>query len=284
METIISSTKQELIIGDNRPTVIIGERINPTGKKWLAEALKNNDFDSIIRKEAREQVRAGADILDVNVGEGGVEEVAILPQVLELVMQEVDVPLCIDSENPRALEAALGVYKGKALVNSVKGEDSSLDAVLPLIKEYGAAVIALPIDVAGVPKDCEGRLNILDTIIERCVKIGIPMEDIVVDCLALSVALERDAGLIAIEAIREVKRRYGVNITMGASNISFSLPERDNVNHAFLAVAIASGLTCPIVDAAKATKTILATDLVLGRDRLAMRYIRHYRSQHQVKI
>ncbi|WP_066635171.1 dihydropteroate synthase [Desulfolucanica intricata] len=277
METRLSSASKEVVISGVKQTVFIGERINPTGKKKLAEALKSGDYEKIIRREAREQVAAGADILDVNVGAGGVDEVALLPEVLKMVMDEVDVPLCIDSGNPYAIEAALKVYKGKPLINSVKGEESSLQKVLPLVKEYGAAVIALTLDDNGIPKDVDSRMKVVDKIIERCVKIGIPVEDIIVDCLALSVGVDNNAGLVTLETIKKVNEKYGVNITLGASNISFSLPGREVINNAFLPIAVAAGLTCPIVDVAKVRKSIMATDLILGRDKFAMRYIKYFR-------
>lgn len=276
METRVSSATKEVIISGDKPTVMIGERINPTGKKKLAESLRTGDF-TLVRQEAREQVAAGADILDVNVGTGGVEEVVVLPEVIKIVMAEVDVPLCIDSGDPKALEAALKVYQGKALVNSVNGAEHTMQAVLPLVKEYNSAVIALVKDENGIPKDSEGRLKIADKIIERCGKVGIPLENIVVDCLALSTAVESNAGVVTLETIKKVKEKFGVNITLGASNISFSLPGREVVNEAFLAMAVREGLTCPVVNVAKVRKSIMATDLILGRDRLAQKYIKYYR-------
>lgn len=277
METRLTKGNLEVVISGDRQTVLIGERINPTGKKRLAEALQKGDYEDIVRREAAEQVQAGADILDVNVGAGGVDEVALLPEVVKIVMDEVDVPLCIDSGNPYAIEAALKIYNGKPLVNSVKGEENSLEMVLPVVKEYGAAVIALPLDDNGIPGDADGRLKVVDRIVERCVKKGIPMEDIVVDCLALSVGVENNAGLVTLETIKRVKEKYGINMTLGASNISFSLPGREVINDAFLALAIEAGVTCPVVNADKVRKSILATDLILGRDRFAKRYIKYYR-------
>lgn len=268
--------KKEVIISSDKQTALIGERINPTGKKNLAEALVKGEIDYIL-KEARDQVAAGADILDVNVGAGGVDEVALLPEVVKSVMSEVEVPLCIDSGNPKAIEAALKVYTGKPLINSVNGEDRSLEALLPLAKQYNAAVIALPMDEKGIPADSETRLKIAHRIIDRCAVAGIPLQDIVIDCLALSVAVDSKAGLITLETIRKVRDTFGVNITLGASNISFSLPGRELINGAFLSVAIAAGLTCPVVDVAKVRRHIMAADLVLGRDNFALRFIRYYR-------
>jgi 5-methyltetrahydrofolate--homocysteine methyltransferase len=278
MQSKLSSPKKEVIIGDDRPTVLIGERINPTGKKRLAEALKAGDLD-IVGKEALAQVQAGADILDVNVGTFGVDEVALLPKTVRMVMEKVDVPLCLDSSNPEALEAALKVYKGKPLVNSVTGEKHSLERVLPLIKKYGAAVVGLVQDDEGIPRDTERRVRIAHTIVERVEAEGIPREDLIIDCLAFAVGAEPASGVAVIEAIRRIRTELGVNITMGASNVSFGLPDRELLNSAFVAMAIAAGATCLIVDVAKVRSIILAADLVLGRDNRARRYVEAYRQR-----
>jgi 5-methyltetrahydrofolate--homocysteine methyltransferase len=280
METKVSSPSKEVIIGDNQPTVLIGERINPTGKKKLAEALKANDLE-IVRKEALAQTQAGADIIDVNVGVFGIDEVALLPKAVQAVIKTVDTPLCIDSSNPDALEAALKVYKGKPLVNSVSGEEHSLKRILPLIKKHGAAVIGLVQDDEGIPKDAEGRVRIAHKIVEKVEAAGIPREDLVIDCLAFAVGAEPDSGVEVIEAIQRIKAELGVNMTMGASNVSFGLPDRELLNNAFVVMATAAGATCLIVDAAKVRPTILAADLVLGRDKRARRYIEAYRQRQK---
>lgn len=280
METKVSSATREVIISEKR-TSLIGERINPTGKKKLAEALKLGEFE-IVRQEAHNQVAAGADILDVNVGAGGVDEVAVLPQVVKLLMEETDTPLCFDSGDGKALEAALKVYKGKALINSVKGSDHSLAQVLPLVKEYGSAVIVLPADERGIPRDVETRMEIIDKVIERSSQLGIPLNDIIVDCLVLSVGVDGQAGLVTLETIRRVKEKYGVNITLGASNISFGIPGREVVNGVFLGMAIAAGCTCPVVDVAKVRKHIMAADLILGTDRFSKRYLKYYRENENL--
>lgn len=282
METRLSSATKEVIISSGRRTVLIGERINPTGKKKFGEALQNGDFEEIIRREAREQVAAGADILDVNVGAGGVDEIALLPEATKIIMDEVDVPLCFDSGDPDAIEAALKVYKGKALINSVKGEEQSLQRVLSLAKEYGAAVIALPVDENGIPYNADTRLKIVDKIVNRAAQIGVPTEDIIVDGLILSVGVETTAGLITLETVKRVTETYGVNVTLGASNVSFSLPGRPVINEAFLAIAIAAGVNCPVVDVAKVRKTVMATDLILGRDKCAVSYIKYYRKNQEL--
>jgi len=278
MQTRVSSPKKEVIIGDDQPTVLIGERINPTGKKKLAEALKSGDLE-IVRREAFAQVQAGADILDVNVGTFGVDEVDLLPEAVRAVMDTVNVPLCLDSSNPDALEAALKVYEGKPLVNSVTGEEHSLERVLPLIKKYGAAVIGLVQDEEGIPRDAERRVRIAHKIVERVEAAGIVREDLVVDCLAFAVGAEPSSGVAIIEAIRQIKAELGVNMTMGASNVSFGLPDRELLNNAFVVMAVVAGATCLIVDVAKVRPIILAADLVLGRDKRARRYIEAYRQR-----
>ena len=278
METRVSSATREVLITDEGPTVLIGERINPTGKKKLAEALKRGDFQ-VVRTEAIAQVEAGADILDVNVVCPGVDEVLVLPAAIGTIMAAVDVPLCIDINNPAALEEALKVYEGKPIVNSVTGEENSLNTILPLVKEYGAAVIGLTIDDKGIPKESDRRVAVAYKIVERATSLRIPPEDVIIDCLALTLGADSNAGTVTLEAIRKVKEELGVNQTLGASNISFGLPERVLVNHTFLALAISSGVTCPTVDAAKIRPAVLSVDLVLGRDRFAQRYIRDFRQR-----
>ena len=280
METRLSGATKEVLIGDGQPTVLIGERINPTGKKRLAAALQTGDLQ-LVRREALTQVQVGADILDINVGAAAVDEVALLPKAVQAVMETVEVPLCLDSANPSALEAALKVYRGKALINSVNGKESSLRALLPLVKEYGAAVIGLTMDDEGIPNTADRRLAIAAKIVERAAVLGIPSEDIVIDCLALAVATDARAGLITIEAVHRVKAKLGVNMTLGASNVSFGMPDRNLLNSAFLAIAIAAGVTCPMVDVGKVRPAVLAIDLALGRDEYAKRYIKAYRQRQK---
>jgi len=282
METKVSSTTREILIVGEGPTVLIGERINPSGKIKLAEALKRGDLD-VVSKEAIAQVEAGADILDVNVACPGVDEIAVLPKVVQKVMASVDVPLCIDINNPVALKEALKVYKGKPIVNSVTGEENSLNEILPLVKEYGAAVIGLTIDEEGIPKESDRRVGIAHKIVERAESLGIPPEDVIIDCLALTLGADSNAGLVTLEAIRKVKEELGVNQTLGASNISFGLPDRNLVNHTFLAMAILSGVTCPTVNVAKVRSAVLSIDLILGRDRFAQRYMRDFRQRKSQK-
>lgn len=285
MDTILKGTGKKVVIGEGRPTVILGERINPTGKKKLAAALVAGDLE-IVRQEALAQIEAGADILDVNVGAASVDEVALLPQAVKLVLETTEVPVAIDTADGKALAAALQVHdevnpEGKALVNSVNGEEASLARVLPLVAAHGAAVIGLCMDDDGIPETPEQRLAVAKKIVERAAGHGIPKEDILIDCLALTVGADSQAALTTLEAIRLVREELGVNLALGASNISFGLPDREILNGAFLAMAIDRGLNCPIVDAAKVRPYILAADLTLGRDEYAMRYLKAYRQRQK---
>jgi len=278
METKITRGSKEIVISDKHCTVLIGERLNPTGRKKLTEALKVGDL-SLVKEEALAQVRSGADILDVNVGVAGVDEVSLISEVVHLVLESVEVPLCIDSNATRTLETALRLYKGKPLVNSVNGEERSLEEILPLVKEYGAAVIGLPGDEKGIPMDPERRLVITHKILDRAEAMGIPPENVVIDCLAMTVGADGKAGTVVLETIRKIRSEFGVNLTLGASNISFGLPDRALINSTFLAMAIAAGVNCPIVDAAKVLPVVRASDLILGRDMYARRYTKSYRER-----
>jgi 5-methyltetrahydrofolate--homocysteine methyltransferase len=283
METTLVGTGKKVVIGADRPTILIGERINPTGKKKLSAALVQGDLN-VVHKEALAQVEAGADVLDVNVGAAGVDEVDLLPRAVRLVMETVDTPLCIDTADIKAMAAALEVYKelapeGKPLINSVNGEEERLEGVLPLVAEYGTAVIGLCMDDDGIPEEPEQRLAVAKNIVERAGALGIPPENIIIDCLALTIGADSKAGWKTLEAIRMVKGELGVNITLGASNVSFGLPERDTINGVFIAMAIQNGMTCAIVDAAHVLPSIRAADLSLGRDEYAMRYIKAFRKR-----
>lgn len=280
METRISSATREVIIGAGRPTVLVGERINPTGKKKLAEALGKGDL-RLVCQEALSQVHAGADALDINVCATSVDEVTMLPAAVKAVMETVDVPLCLDSANIKALESALKVYKGKPLVNSVTGEETSLAKVLPVVKEYGAAVVGLLQDEEGIPNNPERRLAIAHKIIERAEKMGIPYEDVIIDCVACTVGADNSAGVASIETIRRIKSELGVNLTIAASNLSFGLPDRALFNNAFAVIAITAGVTCLIADVAKTRPTILAADLAMGHDEHARRYLQAYRQRQK---
>jgi 5-methyltetrahydrofolate--homocysteine methyltransferase len=282
VKTIVRSSTKQLVINTEGPVVMIGERINPTGRKRLAEALRDMDLD-YVRSLARQQAAAGADLLDVNVGVPGVDDVALLPQVIQAVAAEVALPLCIDTPNPQALEAALLVAPGKPLVNSVNGEESSLQNVLPLVKQRGAAVIGLTMDDKGIPPEAEARVAIAERIVERAAQLGIPVEDILIDPLVLTVGADSYAGRVTLETIRLVRHRLGVNVSLGATNVSFGLPERPIINQAFLALSIQAGATCMITDPEKLGLAIRATELLLGRDDFAGRYIGMYRIQQKLK-
>ncbi|MBN1856951.1 MAG: dihydropteroate synthase [Dehalococcoidia bacterium] len=280
METKLSSRTREVIISHEGPTILIGERINPTGKKKLQAALLEGSLD-LVRQEAIDQVAAGADVLDVNVGASGVDEVSLLPQAILAVMEVVDVPLCIDSSNPRAIEAALAVYEGRPLVNSVTADEASLSDVLALIKKHDAAVIGLTMDEKGIPPEASRRIELARKIVERAERMGIPREDVVIDCLNMPAAANAAGPLALVEAIAAVKSQLGVNMTLGASNISFGLPDRTLLNGTFLAVAIQLGVNCPVVDVAKVRQYALATDALFGRDSYMRRYIKDFRQRQK---
>ena len=285
METILKSARKTVVIGPERPTVLVGERINPTGKRRLAAALAEGDLE-IIRQEALAQVEAGADVLDVNVGAAGVDEVDLLPKAVRLVMETVDVPVCIDTANIEALRAALLVHQemapeGKPLINSVNGEEARLEGVLPLVAEYGTAVIGLAMDDDGIPMTAEQRLRNAHKIVERAAQLGIPANDVIIDPLVLAVCADSQAARITLQTMRLIVAEFGVNITMGASNVSHGLPNRSAINAAFMAMAIASGLTCPIANplSIPVREATLASNLLLGHDEWAMAWITYFRSR-----
>ncbi|MDI6812933.1 MAG: dihydropteroate synthase [Desulfitobacteriaceae bacterium] len=276
--TEIRSKTQVITIGRDLSAVLIGERINPTGKKKFGQALLARDYDAI-RREALAQVEQGADVLDVNVGVAGVDEVKVLPEVVKIVAETVDVPLCIDSASPEALAAALKVYEGKALVNSVTGEEKSLERVLPIVKEYGAAVVGLCMDETGIPNDPEKRLAIAKKIVERAEKVGIDRSNIVIDCLTMTVSSDPMAATVTLRTVERVAEELKTNIILGISNVSFGLPDRHSLTKTMLAMALRAGLTCVIMDpmAEGMRRTVKAADLLLGRDEWAMNYLAEYR-------
>ena len=263
-----------MVIDTEGPVVIIGESINPTRRKKLVETLSQHDFAYAVSL-GRSQVEEGADVLDVNVGYPGVDDVFLLPETVKALQSELDVPLCLDSPNPAALEAALKVTRGKALINSVNGEERSLEAILPLARTYGAAVIGLVMDDEGITHDPEKRLRIAEKILERALRAGIPEEDVIIDPLAMAVSADPNACMVTLETIRLVREKLGLNITQGASNISFGLPGREYLNSAHMVLSIWNGLTCPIANPARITTLVRATDLVRGRDDYAIRFVEH---------
>ncbi|MFW6069493.1 MAG: dihydropteroate synthase [bacterium] len=283
LRTTVCSASQEVVISREMPTVIIGERINPTGRKKVLAALKEGNFD-IVRQDAIDQVQAGADILDVNAGVPGVDETALLKEMMRIVMDVTDVPLCIDTADPEALEAALSVYGGKALVNSVNGEERALSTVLPRVREYGAAVIGLCMDDDGIPESAEDRLRVAEKIVDRAAQLGIPAEDVIIDPLALTMGADSNAGRLALETTRLIVKELGNNVTMGASNISYGMPDRKYINATFIAMAIHAGLTCPITNplVPEIQTTVLAADLAMGRDDYGMNWIKAYRQRKAV--
>ncbi len=277
MKTIVRSEKKEVVISIEDSFKIIGEKINPTGRKKLAEALAMGN-DDYIRDLAIQQVQAGADILDVNVGAPGIDEVSILPRIARMVAETVDTPICLDSANREALAAALAVLPGKPLVNSVNGEESSLEKVLPVVKEYGAAVIGLAMDDSGIPKTAEERVKVAGKILERASRLNIPLEDIIIDPLVLTVGADSQAASVTLKTVEWIRQEFGANINLGASNVSFGMPERHTINQAFLTLAIGLGATCAITDPMKLTMTIRAADLLLGRDDRGRRFLTYWRT------
>ena len=277
MDTILKSETREVRISDESPIVIIGEKINPTGLKKLTAAFQAGNLD-YVKQLAEKQVAAGADLLDVNVGVPDLDEVDLLPKVVRFVASVTDVPICLDSSNVEALAAALEVTPGKPLVNSVNGEEASLKSVLPVVKARGAGVIGLTMDDTGIPSDSETRVAIADKILERAAKVGISAEDVIIDPLVLTVGADSLAGVVTLRTIELLRKEFGVNINLGASNVSFGLPERHTINEAFLALAAGAGANCVITDPMKHTLTIRAIDLLLGRDSYSSRYIGHYRA------
>jgi len=277
-ETRISSDKQEVILGFDRRFVIIGERINPTGRKLLAAAMAAGDYSGVVA-DALAQVKAGAHMLDVNAGIPLADEPRILAECVKLVQETVDVPLSIDSSIVAALEAGLAVYKGKPLVNSVTGEDERLEAVLPLIKKYGAAVIAISNDETGISEDPDVRYAVAKKIVERAADFGIPREDVVVDPLVMPVGAINDAGARLMYLIRRLRDELKVNTSCGASNFSFGLPNRRGLNAGFLPMMIGAGLTSAIMNPLhpEDRQAILGADVVMGHDPNSTAWIRAYR-------
>jgi 5-methyltetrahydrofolate--homocysteine methyltransferase len=277
MKTILRGNTKEVIIDTEGPVVIIGECINPTRRKNLVSTLQERNFEYMLSL-AKSQIEAMADVLDVNVGFPGVVDEELLPEAVIALQDNFDIPLCLDSPNPRAIEAALKVAKGKCLINSVNAEKESLQRLLPIAKEYGAAIIGLVLDDDGITNDPEKRLKIAEKIINRAIQAGIKEEDVIIDPMAMAVSADPNACRVTLETIRLVHTKLGHNITQGASNISFGLPNRENINSAYMAMCIMYGLTCPIANPGKITGIVRAADLILGRDDYAVRFIEHYQS------
>ena len=280
MDTVLRSRTREVVISIDRPFVVIGERINPTGRKVLAAEMKEGRMDRV-QADAIAQAAAGAHMLDVNAGIPAIDEPALLVAAIKAVSEVSDVPICIDSSVMEALEAALAAYEGKALVNSVTAEDERMDRILPLVKKHGAAVIGMANDETGISMMPEERLAIARRIIERAAEYGIPQEDVIIDPIAMTVAADPTCGLVTLETMRLIRDQLGNNMTCGASNVSFGLPDRATVNAAFLPLAMHAGLTCAITNplVPEVRRAVLAGDLLLGRDEYAMRWISSYRAE-----
>jgi 5-methyltetrahydrofolate--homocysteine methyltransferase len=277
-DTVISSATREIVIGFDRPFVIIGERINPTGRKLLAAEMAAGDY-SRVEADALAQVAAGAHMLDVNAGIPLADEPAILAKAIQLVQSITDVPLSIDSSIVAALAAGLEVYKGKALVNSVTGEEDRLETVLPLVKKYGAAVVAISNDETGISEDPDVRFEVAKKIVHRAMDYGIPASDVIVDPLVMPIGAINRAGVQVMRLVKRLRDELKVNTTCGASNISFGLPARDGINSGFLTMAIASGMTSAITNPLHGdiVKACMAADVMMGHDPDCARWIRRFR-------
>jgi 5-methyltetrahydrofolate--homocysteine methyltransferase len=277
-DTVISSATREVVIGFDRPFVMIGERINPTGRKILAAEMAAGNF-SRVESDALAQVAAGAQMLDVNAGIPLADEPAILAKAVQLVQSLTDLPLSIDSSIVKALEAGLAVYKGKALVNSVTGEEERLETVLPLVKKYGAAVVAISNDETGISEDPDVRFEVAKKIVHRAADHGIPASDVVVDPLVMPVGAINQAGVQVMRLLGRLKNELKVNSTCGASNVSFGLPAREGISATFLTMAIGAGLTSAIMNPmhVEIVKACMAADVMMGHDPDCARWIKRFR-------
>jgi 5-methyltetrahydrofolate--homocysteine methyltransferase len=273
---LVSPKGREVLVGETGPTILIGEKINPFGKGPIKDALISGDMRPV-RDEAIKQVEAGADVLIISVAAFGIDEAVTLPKATQAVMEAVDVPLCLESRNPLALENALQLGCGKPIVSSVTGEGIHIEQLLPLVKQYNTAFVALASDSSGVPNTAARRLEIITDIVEKANKLGIDRENIIADCVAESSAVNSNAAKITLETMDMVKRLWGLNLVLGASNVSFGLPSRTVINAVFLSLAVSRGLTLAIVNAKLMKPYIMAADLLMGRDNRARRYTTYCR-------
>ena len=280
MDTVLQSRSRTVTIAIDKPFCVIGERINPTGRKAFAQELRDGNLDRVI-EDADAQIAMGADMLDVNAGIPLVDEAELLAQMIRLLQDHTDMPLCIDSSVIEALEAGLDAYEGKALVNSVTGEDDRLELILPIVAKHGAAVIGLTNDETGIPETAEKRLEIARKIVSVAGDHGIPPQDVVLDPLAMTVGADPQAVRITLDAIEMIRDELGVNMCLGASNVSFGLPERHTLNAAFLAMGSAHGLTSAIMNALseECVRSVRASDLMLGKDEWGANWISAHRAR-----
>ena len=280
MDTVLKSRSRTVTIAIDKPFCIIGERINPTGRKAFAAELRNGNLDQVI-EDADAQIAMGCDMLDVNAGIPLVDEAELLAKMIRLLQDHTDMPICIDSSVIEALEAGLDAYEGKALVNSVTGEDERLEVILPIVAKHGAAVIGLTNDETGIPETAAKRLEIARKIVGTCGDHGIPPEDVVLDPLAMTVGADPQAVRITLDAIEMIRDELGVNMCLGASNVSFGLPERHTLNAAFLAMGSSHGLTSAIMNALseECVRSVRASDLMLGKDEWGANWISAHRAR-----
>jgi 5-methyltetrahydrofolate--homocysteine methyltransferase len=284
MHTVVQSASKTVTIGHDQPFVIIGERINPTGRKKFQELLRAGDL-STIAVDVESQIKGGADMLDVNMGVPLTDEPALLSKAIKMIQGITDIPICIDSSVIEALQAGLEAYEGKALVNSMTGEDDRMELILPLIKKHNAAIIALPNDEIGIPATAAERIVITEKIIRAVEKHGISLDNLVIDPLAMTVGADPEAVKITLETIHLIREKFGLNMTLGASNISFGLPNRHALNAAFLPAAMSHGLTCAVMDARTPAinEAVRAADLLLGMDQWGGNWISRFRAQEAAK-
>ena len=284
MHTVLSSPTKTVTIGHDVPFVIIGERLNPTGRKLFQEKLRANDL-STINIDVADQVAGGCDMLDVNMGVPLTDEPELFAKAIKLVQSLTDLPLCIDSSVIEALEAGLAVYQGKALVNSMTGEDERMDLILPLVKKYDAAILALPNDEIEIPMLAKDRMVIVEKIVRRVEKEGISLENLLIDPLAMPVGADPENAKHTLETIYLIKEKYGLNMSIGASNVSFGLPNRHALNAAFMPMAMAMGLTSAIMDGRtpEVVQAVRASDLVLGLDQWGANWISNFRANKEAQ-
>jgi 5-methyltetrahydrofolate--homocysteine methyltransferase len=281
LETVLRSATKEVVIGHGRRFCLIGERINPTGRRIFQEQLRAGDL-SAIERDVKAQVEGGADVLDINMGVPLTDEADLLARAITMVQELTDLPICIDSSVVEALEAGLSVYRGRALVNSITAEDDRMAAILPLVKKYDAAIIALPNDHDEIPMEAEKRIRLTQKIIDvATTEYGIAQADIVIDPLAMPIGADTTTSLVTLDTMRQIKDRFGVNMTCGASNVSFGMPDRHTLGAAYLPMAMTAGLTSAIMDTRtpQIVDAVKAADLVLGHDEWGMAWIAAHRAR-----